>query len=223
MLSLPCSVLRTALLAAAIWMVDAHPARAEAAQSSAEIQARGAFRVAATSFDLVQTSVDGKIVLANTTSVDIGEAATPQAAAVTSATVNSTILIFARDTASSYSAYSGLNSLGIPYQVVIVPQAGITLPVLNSSATVGNYGAIVVLSEVSYDYGTGLGFESALSTAQWATLYQYQVSFGVRMVRLDAFPGAAFGTTSLGGCCNGTEQLISLSSVTAFPTSGLKT
>jgi hypothetical protein len=141
-----------------------------------------------------------------------------------STTVKSTILVFARDSASAYSAYSGLNGIGIPSQLVLSPKAGITLPVLNSSLTVGNYGEIVVLSEVSYDYGSTLGFQSALSAAQWASLYQYQVDFGVRMVRMDAFPGPAFSTSALGGCCNASvEQLISLSDISKFPTSGLLT
>lgn len=100
-------------------------------------------------------------------------------------TVQSTILIFARDTTSAYDAYSGFNAYGIPYDVVIVPQAGITLPTLNSSATQGNYGGIVVLSEVSYSYNGS--WESALTTAQWQQLYTYQTAFGVRMVRLVGF------------------------------------
>ncbi|KAN0102256.1 hypothetical protein V8E51_012766 [Hyaloscypha variabilis] len=138
-------------------------------------------------------------------------------------TIKSTILVFARDTASGYSAYSGLNAIGIPYQLVIVPQAGITLPVLNTSSTAGNYGGIVILSEVSYNYGASLGFQSALSAAQWASLYQYQSDFGVYMVRMDAFPGPAFGTRALGGCCNSTvEQLISISDISKFPGSGLQ-
>lgn len=138
--------------------------------------------------------------------------------------MKATVLIFARDATSAYSAFSGLNGYAIPYQVVAVPQAGITLPALNSSTTVGNYGAIVVLSEVSYDYGGTLGFQSAITAAQWATLFQYQVSFGVRMVRLDVFPTAEFGTSDIGGCCNtGVEQLISISNAAQFPTAGLKT
>jgi hypothetical protein len=140
-----------------------------------------------------------------------------------STTVRSTVLVFARDSASAYSAYSGLNGIGISYQLVLVPQAGITLPILNSSSTLGNYGAIVILSEVSYNYGTSLGFQSALSAAQWASLYQYQLDFGVRMVRLDVFPSPAFGTKVVGGCCNSTvEQLISISDISKFPTSGLQ-
>lgn len=77
-------------------------------------------------------------------------------------------------------------------------------------------------------------------------LYSYQAAFGVRMVRLDVYPGPAFGmeaddlsqsmtvlltpiagtTTAIAGagCCNtGVEQLVSISNSAAFPTAGLKT
>jgi hypothetical protein len=150
-------------------------------------------------------------------------AAAIQIAAAVGETVSSTVLVIARDNASSYSAYSGLNAYGIPYQVLLVPQAGATLPVLNSSLTSGNFGAIVILSEVSYDYGA-TGFQSALTTAQWASLFAYQTSFGVRMVRLDVFPSTDSGTAAIGGCCGaGIEQLVSISNNAAFPTAGLKT
>ncbi|KAI1002290.1 hypothetical protein K3495_g5910 [Podosphaera aphanis] len=144
--------------------------------------------------------------------------------AISVSNVKSTILVLARNQASSYSAISGLNAYGIPHEVVIVPQAGITLPVLNSSATTGNYGAIFVLSDVSYDYGGTLGFRSALTPDQWTTLFNYQISFGVRLVRIDVFPTAEFGTSApSGGCCdNGVEQLISISDSNLFPTAGLK-
>lgn len=106
-------------------------------------------------------------------------------------TVTSTILVFARDTASSVSATSGLNGYGIPFQVVLVPSTGITLPVLNSSSTEANYGGIIVVGEVGYDYSDG--WRSAITPAQWQTLYTYQTTFGVRMVRLDVFPSQEFG------------------------------
>jgi hypothetical protein len=108
-------------------------------------------------------------------------------------TVSNTILVFAPDTASGYSATSGLLGYGIPYQLIIVPQAGIVLPVLNSSATVGNYGGIVTMSELSYDYGGTIGWTSALTAAQWQQLYNYQLTFGVRMVRIDVYPQSTFG------------------------------
>lgn len=135
------------------------------------------------------------------------------------ASANSTVLIFARDSTSAYSAYSGLQGYGIPFQVVTVPSTGITsLPTLNSTATDGNFGAVVVLGEVSYDYnGT---YNSALTTAQWQQLYDYQTTFGARMVRLDVYPGPEFGSTALGGTSE--DQALSLTNSSAFATANLK-
>jgi hypothetical protein len=107
-------------------------------------------------------------------------------------TVSNTILVFARDQPSSYSATSGLNGYGIPYQVVLVPQAGTSIPTLNSTVTNGNYGGIIVLSEVSYGYPDG-SWHSALTTDQWNQLYDYQIAFNVRMVRIDVYPDNDFG------------------------------
>jgi len=88
----------------------------------------------------------------------------------------------------------------------------------------GNYGAIVVLGDVSYSYSSGL-FQSALTDAQWNTLYAYQVQYGVRMVRLDVYPDAQFGTTTAiagAGCCDANvEQLISITDASSFPTANL--
>lgn len=116
--------------------------------------------------------------------------------AVADLTVDGTILVLARSADEAYSAYSGLNGHGIPYEVLVVPQEGVDLPALNSSATAGNYGGIITLGEVSYDYnGT---YSSALSDDQWNAMYAYQAAFGVRMVRLDAYPEPQFGKS-----CNG--------------------
>ncbi|KAI9049443.1 hypothetical protein LZ554_006475 [Drepanopeziza brunnea f. sp. 'monogermtubi'] len=141
-------------------------------------------------------------------------------------TVSSTILVFARNAAESTSATSGLVAYGIPYELIIVPSAGIALPALNSSAATGNYGGIIIMSEVSYDYGSTIGWTSAISTAQYATLYTYQTSFGVRMAMLDVYPGSAYGVTTTidgQGCCDAaTEQLVSFTNTSAFPTANLK-
>ncbi|CZT05215.1 related to extracellular serine-rich protein [Rhynchosporium agropyri] len=211
------------LVAASVSGVHAHPQKntnavSEPVQSPAQGGGVAAPAVVATK----DATVDGKTVAANTTVSTLAVAA--PAAVVAGTSTKSTILIFARDAASAYSATSGLSGYAIPYQVVTVPQAGVTLPALNSSSTAGNYGAIVILSEVSYDYGGTVGFQSALTAAQLAALYQYQVSFGARMVRIDVFPGPAYGTSAIGGCCGaGVEQLISISNTAAFPTSGIKT
>lgn len=138
-------------------------------------------------------------------------------------TVANTILVFARDTASAGNAISGLQGYGIPYQTVTVPSNGISsLPTLSSSTSNGNYGGIVILSEVAYE--TSAGFMSALTPAQLTALYTYQESFGVRMVRLDVFPSTDLGVTVVNqGCCEkGVDQPISFNDTTAFSTANLK-
>lgn len=170
------------------------------------------------------------------------------AAAVPGGTVDSKILIFARDAYSASTASSGLEGYGIPYETVLVPQAGITLPALTSSATQGRYAGIIIMGAVSYDYsGT---WRSALTDAQMTTIHTYQTNFHVRMARIDEYPGPAFGKLSShirqrrpnryisrvqantisgasavnGGCCNtGIEQLVSFSNTSAFPTANVKT
>lgn len=90
------------------------------------------------------------------------------------------------------------------------------MPALNSSDH-GNYGAIVTVNELVYPGG------SALTTDQWDILYAYQLTYGVRMVRLGVSPTAAFGVTPLGACCaDSVEQSISLTNTTGFVTANLK-
>jgi hypothetical protein len=141
-------------------------------------------------------------------------------AATGGATVSSTILVLARDfTAAQNSGFSGLQGYGIPYEVVTIPQEGGTLPVLNSTVKNGNYGGIVVVSDVGYDYSGS--YYSALTRRQWQTLWEYQEAFGVRMVRLDVFPTTDFGCSSLGG--NAKDEPVTITNTTGFPTAGLKT
>lgn len=140
---------------------------------------------------------------------------------VGSATISTTVLIIARDsTAAENSAAAGLRGYGIPFEVLTVPQAGIAnLPVLNSSTTHGNYGGIVMVSEVGYNYDTS--YYSALTRRQWNDLYAYQNSFGIRMVRLDVFPTADFGVSTKSGNLN--DEPVVFTNTSAFFTAGLKT
>ncbi|CAI6339677.1 unnamed protein product [Periconia digitata] len=142
-------------------------------------------------------------------------------AAVGSVSVSSTILVIARDqTAAQNGATSGLQGYGIPFEVLAVPQSGVSsLPLLNASATHGNYGGIVLISEVGYNYDDL--FYSALTRAQFNQLYNYQTQFGVRMVRLDVFPTTDFGTVSIGGTT--VDEPVVFTNVTGFSTAGLKT
>ncbi|KAH8684072.1 hypothetical protein BGZ61DRAFT_480347 [Ilyonectria robusta] len=140
-----------------------------------------------------------------------------------SATIDSTILIIARDDSTAAIGSLGLLAYGIPYEYLIVPQAGVELPVLNSSRTAGNYGGIVVLDSVSYDYGS-TGWRSALDDAQWTVIHAYQADFSVRMVRINDYPGVNSGTVPVaGGCCDaGNEQSVFFSDVSDFPTANIK-
>jgi hypothetical protein len=216
--------LRNCIFALALCQVSVHGAvhcnhKRNGFSESAALNHQSLF-VPAPPVPLVTVSTDENVTIsANTTnviSVDV------TAEGVAGETVSSTALVIARDKASAYSAYSGLNDRGIPYQILLVPASGANLPSLNDSATHGNYGLIVILSEVSYNKGGSIGYQSALSAAQWQALYNYQISFGVRMVRLDSTPSADTGTTNLGGCCTG-EQLVYISNTAGFTGAGLKT
>lgn len=111
-------------------------------------------------------------------------------------TTRANILVIAKDELTAKSAHFGLQAYGIPYRVLIVPQEGLALPVLNSSATVGNYGGFVIVGDVSYRYNEPVNpFRSALTPAQWQSLYEYQKAFKVRMIRIDVYPEPQFGTS----------------------------
>ncbi|OAA44128.1 hypothetical protein NOR_03856 [Metarhizium rileyi] len=139
--------------------------------------------------------------------------------------VESTILILARNDGEAKSAAMGFDGYGIPYQKVIFPSGGAELPALNTSATEGKFGGILVISNVAYDNnGT---FASAVTAQQWAQINTYQSSFKVRMVRLNEFPSSEYGTvvasTSEPGCCStNVEQKISFTNTTLFAGANLK-
>lgn len=130
-----------------------------------------------------------------------------------------TILIIARDDGEAQNNYGVLQGYGIPYKTLIVPSGGAALPALSSSADYGNYAGILVCGEVTYQYGSD--WKSALTDAQWTQLYNYQTTFGVRMVRTDVYPSSDFGVSAVG--CTDADAAISLTNTTGFATANLKT
>lgn len=118
-------------------------------------------------------------------------------------TVDGTILVLGRTSADAEMAAAGLKGYGIAYEAVAVPQAGIELPSLNSSSDHGNYGGVVLLSEVSYEFEDG--WRSAITGEQFQALFKYQVDFGVRMVRLDVYPSSEFGKFYIYICSAGAD------------------
>ncbi|RAL02971.1 putative extracellular serine-rich protein [Aspergillus ibericus CBS 121593] len=164
--------------------------------------------------------------LTSSLAVSVAPSATPVTSVtpVTAGSIAANILVIARDSASASVASSGLNAYGIPFTTLVVPQTGASLPALNSSEG-GNFGGIVVASEVSYNYGNATGYQSALTTDQWNQLWAYQLAYGVRMVQYDVYPGPNYGAnaTDDGCCATGVEQLMSFTDISDFPTSGLRT
>jgi hypothetical protein len=138
-----------------------------------------------------------------------------------SGNVASTILVIATDSTSASVAASGLNGYGIPHESLVVPQTGAALPALTSSSG-GNYGGIIVVAGVIYAY-SATNYSSALTQDQWNTLYQYQITYGVRMVQYGIFPTLDAGVVASGGCCDaGVTQPIYLTDTSAFAQAGLK-
>ena len=148
---------------------------------------------------------------------------TPRAEASDTVTVKSIVLVIAAEPSKADCGSAGLLAYGIPHQKLILPKDGLDLVSLNDTATLGNYGAILVMSDAQYLAADGR-YPSALSSDQWATLYAYQANFGVRMVRIDVWPTEAdFGVKLINGSCcrNGGEQFISISNTTGFESAGL--
>ena len=141
--------------------------------------------------------------------------------------VYQTALVFAISSSDAEGATAVLDGYGAPYDLIMVPQSGIELPTLETTTEcnepVGLYGLIVVVSQLSYDYGGSIGYASALNSSQWDTLYAYQVKYSVRMVQLNIYPSAVegVGVVPPGGCCSGEEQLITLTDTSFIPSAGL--
>ncbi|KAF4946024.1 hypothetical protein FGADI_11528 [Fusarium gaditjirri] len=143
----------------------------------------------------------------------------------TAITVDSTILILGKNDYACDSAAFGLQGYGIPYDKVLVPMEGFVLPTLNSTSHKGNYGGIITVDSASYEYPTG--WASAITSDMWYKIYEYQLHFKVRLVRINEYPGPQYGVTTAGsGCCSDADgvdpQLISLTDTSDFPSANLK-
>jgi hypothetical protein len=136
-----------------------------------------------------------------------------------------TALVIASDDNTAAQATSILQGYGAPYVLLTVPQAGTSLPSLESTSiesNIGNFGLIIIIGQVSYNYGGSFGYASALTSAQWDVLYTYQTKYGVRMIQLGIYPSAIEGMDVVaGGCCSG-EQYVRLTNTSIVPTAGLK-
>ncbi|KAJ6263087.1 hypothetical protein Dda_1646 [Drechslerella dactyloides] len=146
-------------------------------------------------------------------------------------TLLSNVLILALNAPTAKLAETPLESYGMSWDTIIVPEAGVDLLVLNATQSDGtiicNYNAIIIPSDLRYT-DSDSGWRSGLSTDQWNALYTYQTMCNVRMVRLNAYPmSSEFGAESLGGCCNSGEEgqnvtIVASAAASRFATAGLK-
>ncbi|KAF2204158.1 hypothetical protein GQ43DRAFT_495699 [Delitschia confertaspora ATCC 74209] len=134
-------------------------------------------------------------------------------------TVNSTILVLSRESNATLSGTALLQGYGIPFQVVDLSRSSTGIPVLNSSATSGNYGGIITVSARQYENGDD--WNKALTMKQWQQIYDYQEAFGVRLVRLNAWPNADFGVSAIGKSSVLETQDTSITNSSDFTTANL--
>jgi hypothetical protein len=130
--------------------------------------------------------------------------------------LSETALVIAVSADAANEAVGILNGYNQPTQLFVVAQNGTDLPPLETisgSNSAGNFGLIIVIGLVSYDYGGSIGWASAITTAQFSALYAYQLKYNVRMIHLDGYPGNFAGTALAlgpGGCCSAEDQTVYL-------------
>jgi hypothetical protein len=133
-------------------------------------------------------------------------------------TINSTLLILSREPNATPAATLLLQGYSIPYQVVDLSLPGGGFPQLNSTPDTGNFGGIVAVSARDYDGGDD--WNTVLNAKQWQQLYSYQEAFGIRLVRLNAWPSADYGVRSSGGRVT-SDIPVAITDSSAFPAANI--
>lgn len=215
--------MRAQFLAALVGMAGVASAAPQAAAGSSTTASGTTLATSTTRASSSTAASSGASSASSGSSTASSGAAAASGAAGLISKIDNKVLILARDADGASSASAGLTAYGIPFESVLIPQAGGALPTLNTSGTEGKYSGIIVIDALAYQYADG--WRSAVTTDQWNTIWAYQASFKVRMVRINEYPGPSFGVglAGAGGCCDtGVEQLISFTNTSLFPTANLK-
>ncbi|HTK12084.1 MAG TPA: hypothetical protein VL485_33240 [Ktedonobacteraceae bacterium] len=103
------------------------------------------------------------------------------------------VLATANDDADLPAITQALDYLGVPYTVDIVTQkSGSLTPGMLANGCRGYYQGIM-LTEGNLSHQVGSDYVSALSKTEWATLQNYEATWGVRQVNWYTYPTADFG------------------------------
>ena len=105
--------------------------------------------------------------------------------------VDMRVLLLAADgKETDYAALRAfLEQLGIPYDVVLAAQTELTADRLWDGVSHGHYqGVILTTGNLTYFDEAAGEWRSALSDAEWSTLWEYEAQFGIRQVTSYTYP-----------------------------------
>ncbi|MDB5777775.1 MAG: hypothetical protein JWP79_2491 [Polaromonas sp.] len=84
-----------------------------------------------------------------------------------------------------------LDQIGIPYDTLIASQKALTAQTLSDGLGAGRYqGIFLTTGNLAYEASPN-NWQSALTQAQWQTLWQYEADFRVRQATLYTYPAGA--------------------------------
>ncbi|KAJ3334466.1 hypothetical protein HDU93_007882, partial [Gonapodya sp. JEL0774] len=140
--------------------------------------------------------------------------AAPAILAQTTYTIGQRVLVLTVSSTSppEASIVQTLQAYEIPYDVIVVQSTGYSgnIPLLDASGN-PKYSLIIAASAQLAYAGTGGVYASALTTAQWDYIIQYEGKYRVRRIAVDDFPGVSTGTalynSTIGKTYNDTQMI----------------
>ncbi len=82
-----------------------------------------------------------------------------------------------------------LNQIGVPYDTLIATKTPLTAAVLSDGGMRASYQGIILCTGNLMYFNTSSGqWQSAFTSAQWTTLWQYEAKFGIRQVTSYTYP-----------------------------------
>ncbi len=115
------------------------------------------------------------------------------AAAETPVSIDMKLLVISADGTEPVFAgiKSILNQIGVPYDILIASQSPLTAQTLSDGLGAGRYqGILLATGNLAYEASPN-NWQSALTAAQWQTLWNYEADFRVRQVTLYTYPAGA--------------------------------
>lgn len=108
------------------------------------------------------------------------------------------------------SATSMLQEAGVPYDVLDASTAPLSSSTLIDSSGVGRYQGVILTSNGLSIQDSAGNFVSALDSAEWADLFQYEASYKVRQLALYGYPGVSpedYGLRAVAGAETSTTSM----------------